>query len=183
MALADFWNKDNLARIMNSVPDPLENEAFNTELTSILRSDALVFEPEIDRELFVSPLEILKKHVNEFETKIPFLSHRMISADSELYKSVKNTRLDISSPSTMYPNNALIVHANSELDRKILDALLNLKNKKSDECFKFRSLTCQQVNQFCNDAEYVNPLIRAGQVITLPSFRQPDSFFWDIYKR
>lgn len=166
---------------MDASPDPLEHEDFNTEVTSILRSDAIIFEPEINSDIFVSPLRQLKRRIEVLELQIPCLSVPNISDGSQFNESLKNIKLEGVENPSRYPNHALIVHENNPVQKIILEMLQEVKKSKFADIFKWRALSCEQVSQFKNDSEYVDPLIRAGQVISLPSFTQPDPFFWDMY--
>lgn len=166
---------------MNQAPDPLENDEYNSEVTSILRSDAVLFEPHVNDGLFVSPSQMLKRHLKNFDNSIPFLSIPNISAVSQLGDSLRNVRLDSVQHHPQYPNQALIVHENSRLDARLLSLLKEIQKSNHQSLFKFRDLTSLQVSQFTKNSDYIDPLIRAGQIIALPSFAQPEPFFWDTY--
>jgi hypothetical protein len=85
--------------------------------------------------------------------------------------------------SKFYPNEALIVHEDNPVERKILDILQARERQGHGEYFKFRHLSRELIDQFSyNDQEFINPIVRAGQIVMLPNFRQPDPYFWEIYE-
>lgn len=79
-----------MSKILHSTPDPLDNPEFNAEITSILRSDAIVFEPEVEDRLFVSPKKILKKILEFHQAQTPLFASPNILAVSEFNESSKN---------------------------------------------------------------------------------------------
>ena len=102
---------------------------------------------------------------------------------------------DFTSGSKFYPNKALIVSEDTKFEDALIDHMKklrqsNLLNKhsmeingnKHNEIFDFRVLSRTQVQQFSQSKEYIDPIIRAGQVVVLPSFKQPQAYFWEIYR-
>lgn len=177
-----FWNKENLSKLRNFIPDPLEHQEFSRVSSAMLRSDAVLFEPELENDTFMST----KKSIcNNFEM---FKAYSQLADIGQMkmkpFRNPENVKkldleLDLSKiPPSQYSNEALLIHEETPLELRILELLQQADQPK----FKYRILTRQLIEQFTINFDYSDPVIRAGQVVTLPSFYNPEPFFWDIYE-
>ena len=90
--LSTIWSHNYLDKIKNTLPDPLEDDLFNKEVSSIYRSDAVIFEPEIDIDVFAAPRLLLSKNLHNFVNLVPHMSCKTILMDQQ---SKNNTFMNL----------------------------------------------------------------------------------------